>query len=76
MSEEFMKAFTERQLHWLSCAMHEPLVLPPVFDLACCTISPPERQERLSGSRCRAGPPPEDRRAFSIAHAQFLAQGL
>ena len=46
-----MKAFTERQLHWLSCAMHEPLVLPPVFDLACCTISPPERQERLSGSR-------------------------
>jgi hypothetical protein len=40
MSEEFIKVFTVRQPHWLSCAMHEPLVLTPVFDLACCTISP------------------------------------
>jgi hypothetical protein len=40
MSEEFIKAFTVRQLHWLPCAMHEPLVLPPAFDLARCTISP------------------------------------
>jgi hypothetical protein len=74
MNEEFIKAFTVRQLRWLSYAMHEPLVLPPAFDLACCTICPPERQERLSGSRCRAGPSPEDRRGFSIAHARFLAQ--
>lgn len=40
MSEEFIKAFTVRQPHWLSCAMHEPLALTPGFDLACCTISP------------------------------------
>jgi hypothetical protein len=28
-----------RRLHWWCCAMHDPLVLPPAFDLAYCTIS-------------------------------------
>ena len=40
MSEEFISAFTVRQPRWLPCAMHEPLVLTPGFDLVCCTISP------------------------------------
>jgi hypothetical protein len=39
MSEKNIKTFTVRQLPRLRCAMHVPLVLPPAFDLAYCTIS-------------------------------------
>jgi hypothetical protein len=44
MSEENVKTFTVRQLHWWRCAMHDPLVPPPAFDLACCN-QPHERQK-------------------------------
>jgi hypothetical protein len=40
MNQENVKTFTVRQLHWWRCAMHDPPVLPPAFDLACCAISP------------------------------------
>jgi hypothetical protein len=39
MNEETAETLTVHQLHWLRCAMHDGLVLPPAFDLAYCTIS-------------------------------------
>lgn len=38
MSEEHIKTFMARQLYWLGCVMHDPLVLPLAFEIAYCAI--------------------------------------
>jgi hypothetical protein len=61
-------AVVEHAKRWLGCAMHDPLVQPPAFDLTYCTISPldakkgppvhdPEKgpSERAVGSRPLTG---------------------
>jgi hypothetical protein len=74
MSEENVKTFTVRRRHWLRCAMHDPLVLPPAFDLAYCTISPLDAK---TGRRFAIpwGVSLGEERWFVLVLGPFLARG-
>ena len=39
-------------MHWLGCAMHDPLAQPPAFSHLLHN-QPPERQKQVAGSRSR-----------------------
>ena len=60
-------------MHWLGCAMHDPLAQPPAFSHLLHN-QPPERQKRVAGSRSR-GAYLGEVRWFVLVLGPFLARG-
>jgi hypothetical protein len=60
-------------MHWLGCAMHDPLAQPPAFSHLLHN-QPPERQKQVAGSRSR-GAYLGEVRWFVLVLGPFLARG-